>query len=158
MRHHAPLRSRSDNPAKTIQHFSQGVLSLRCIFPHQDQVRGHEAPFFIADIARVWCSVHTPECTKSFRDEGGEANRHAWLSFHLPSFFKSSEQSLDRTGGQWRALPHDFPPWSTVWSYFRQWRDNGTWQRIHTALREQVRVKQGREPTPSAAIIDRQSV
>ena len=65
---------------------------------------------------------------------------------------------LDRTGCQWRALPKDFPPWPTVWTYFRQWRIDGTWQRIHTALREQVRVKQGREPTPSAAIIDSQSV
>jgi len=65
---------------------------------------------------------------------------------------------LDRTGGQWRALPHEYPPWSTVWSYFRRWRNDGTWQRMHTALREQVRVKAGREPTPSAAIIDSQSV
>lgn len=65
---------------------------------------------------------------------------------------------LDRTGAQWRALPKDFPPWSTVWSYFRQWRTDGTWQRLHTALREQVRVQQGREPTPSAASIDSQSV
>jgi putative transposase len=65
---------------------------------------------------------------------------------------------LDRTGGQWRALPHDFPPWSTVWSYFRTWRNDGTWKRIHTTLREKTRVKQGREPTPSAAIIDSQSV
>jgi putative transposase len=65
---------------------------------------------------------------------------------------------LDRTGGQWRALPHEFPPWSTVWSYFRRWRNDGTWERIHTALREQVRRKQGRESTPSAAIIDSQSV
>jgi putative transposase len=65
---------------------------------------------------------------------------------------------LDRTGGQWRALPHDFPPWSTVWTYFRTWRTDGTWKRIHTALREQTRVKHGREPTPSAAIIDSQSV
>ena len=65
---------------------------------------------------------------------------------------------LDRTGCQWRALPHEFPPWSTVWSYFRTWRNNGTWKRMHTALREAVRVKQGREPTPSAAIIDSQSV
>jgi putative transposase len=46
----------------------------------------------------------------------------------------------------------------TVWSYFRSWRNDGTWEGIHTALREQVRVKQGREPTPSAAIIDSQSV
>lgn len=40
---------------------------------------------------------------------------------------------LDRTGGQWRALPHDFPPWSTVWTYFRTWCNDGTWQRIHEA-------------------------
>jgi putative transposase len=65
---------------------------------------------------------------------------------------------VDRTGCQWRALPHDFPPWSTVWSYFRTWRNDGTWQRMHTALREQVRVSLGRKPTPSAAIIDSQSV
>jgi putative transposase len=62
---------------------------------------------------------------------------------------------VDRTGCQWRALPHEFPPWSTVWSYFRKWRNDGTWKRMHTALREQVRIKQGRQPTPSAAIIDR---
>ncbi len=65
---------------------------------------------------------------------------------------------VDRTGCQWRALPHDFPPGPTVWTYFRTWRNDGTWERIHTALREAVRVKQGREPTPSAAIIDSQSV
>src|SRR6266851_2887493 len=65
---------------------------------------------------------------------------------------------VDRTGCQWRALPHDFPPWSTVWSYFRTWRNDGTWHRMHTTLREQVRVSMGREPTPSAAIIDSQSV
>jgi len=64
----------------------------------------------------------------------------------------------DRTGCQWRALPHDFPPWSTVWSYFRTWRTDGTWERMHTALREQVRVRMGRASTPSAAIIDSQSV
>ncbi len=65
---------------------------------------------------------------------------------------------VDRTGCQWRVLPHDFPPWSTVWSYFRTWRNDGTWHRMHTALREKTRVSMGREPTPSAAIIDSQSV
>src|SRR5512142_1612325 len=65
---------------------------------------------------------------------------------------------LDRTGCQWRALPHEVPPWSTVWSYFRHWRNDGTWKCMHTALREAVRVKAGRQPTPSAAIIDSQSV
>ena len=65
---------------------------------------------------------------------------------------------VDRTGCQWRALPKDFAPWPTVWSYFRTWRMDGTWERIQTALRERVRVAVGREPTPSAAIIDSQSV
>lgn len=65
---------------------------------------------------------------------------------------------VDRTGCQWRALPHDFPPWSTIWNYFRTWRNDGTWRHMHTALREQVRKSVGREPTPSAAIIDSQSV
>ncbi len=48
---------------------------------------------------------------------------------------------VDRTGCQWRALPTDFPPWPTVWTCFRAWRLDGTWERIHTALREAVRVK-----------------
>lgn len=63
-----------------------------------------------------------------------------------------------RTGCSWRALPHDLPPWGTVWWYFRQWRHDGTWQRIHEALRPRVREAAGRSPTPSAAIIDSQSV
>jgi transposase len=65
---------------------------------------------------------------------------------------------LSRNGGPWRGLPHDFPPWSTVYDYFRHWRIDGTWQRIADALRVQVRQNAGREPTPSAAIIDSQTV
>src|SRR5258708_17569030 len=53
---------------------------------------------------------------------------------------------LDRTGWKFRALPHKFPPWSTVWRNDRQWRTNDAWKRMHTALREQVRVKVGRQP------------
>jgi len=63
-----------------------------------------------------------------------------------------------RTGCAWRLLPHDFPPHGDVWEHFCRWRDSGTIERVHDALREQVREKQGREPTPSAAIIDSQSV
>jgi len=55
-------------------------------------------------------------------------------------------------------LPHDFPPWSTAYHYFRRWRLDGTWQRIQDALREQVRREAGREASPSAAIIDSQTV
>ena len=65
---------------------------------------------------------------------------------------------LNRTGCQWRALPHDFPPWGTVADYFYQFRNSGTWQTIHDALCQQVRVAAGREATPSAAVIDSQSV
>jgi transposase len=63
-----------------------------------------------------------------------------------------------RNGGVWRALPHDLPKWQTVYDYFRQWRDDGTWQRIHDALRDDTRRAAGRDPSPSAAIIDAQSV
>ena len=63
-----------------------------------------------------------------------------------------------RNGIVWRALPHDFPPWKTVNHYFRAWRADGTWGAIHDALRERVRVAAGREATPSAAILDSQSV
>ena len=65
---------------------------------------------------------------------------------------------LNRTGCQWDMLPHDLLPKSTVYDYFAQWRDDGTWQQIIDALRTQVRVAAGREPTPSAACIDSQSV
>src|SRR5215217_2344821 len=58
-----------------------------------------------------------------------------------------------RGGCAWRLLPHDFLPWQTAYHYFRQWRLDGTWQTIHTALRERLRLRSGREPTPSAAII-----
>jgi transposase len=64
----------------------------------------------------------------------------------------------DRTGCQWRSLPHDFPPWNLVWEHFCRWRDSGLIQRVHDALRTQVRRQDGREESPSAAIIDSQSV
>jgi putative transposase len=63
-----------------------------------------------------------------------------------------------RSGCTWRLLPHDFPPWQTVYHYFRLWRLDGTWERVHTRLREQARRRAGREATPSAAILDSQSV
>src|SRR5262249_61325548 len=63
-----------------------------------------------------------------------------------------------RNGIVWRALPHDFPPWKTVYHYFSTWRRDGTWEAIHAALREEVRLADGREATPSAAILDSQSV
>jgi putative transposase len=55
-------------------------------------------------------------------------------------------------------LPHDLPPWGTVHWYYRQWRLDGTWEKLHEVLREKVRTAAGREATPSAAIIDSQRV
>lgn len=65
---------------------------------------------------------------------------------------------LNRAGCQWDMLPHDLLPKSTVYDYFAQWRNDGTWQRMVDALRAQVRIAAGREATPSAASIDSQSV
>ncbi len=63
-----------------------------------------------------------------------------------------------RAGGTWRMLPHDLLPWGTVHYYYRRWRLDGTWPHIHDALARAVRAAAGREPTPSAAIVDSQSV
>ena len=63
-----------------------------------------------------------------------------------------------RTGAAWRQMPHDLPPWDTVYGYFRRWQNDGTWQRVHDQLRGDVRASDGRERMPSAAIIDSQSV
>ena len=65
---------------------------------------------------------------------------------------------LNRTGCQWDMLPHDLLPKSTVYEYFAQWRDDGTWVKFVDALRVQVRTQEDREPTPSAMCIDSQSV
>jgi putative transposase len=65
---------------------------------------------------------------------------------------------LVRTGCQWRLLPKDFPPWSTVHTWYRRWRKDGTWERIHEALRQQVRRRAGRDPSPRASAADSQSV
>ena len=61
-------------------------------------------------------------------------------------------------GIKWRSMPHDLPPWQSVYYYFRQWTKSGHWERLNTTLREQVRQQAGRNPEPSAAVIDSQSV
>jgi putative transposase len=65
---------------------------------------------------------------------------------------------LDRTGCAWRYLPREYPPWATVYGYFRRWRISGLWQHINDRLRSLVRRAEGREAQPSAAILDSQSV
>jgi putative transposase len=63
-----------------------------------------------------------------------------------------------RGGCAWRMLPHDLPPWQTVYHYFRQWKGDGTWERMNQELRTKLREADGREAEPSAAIMDSQSV
>ncbi len=63
-----------------------------------------------------------------------------------------------RSGCAWRLVPKEYPPWKTVHHYFRIWRLDGTWERLHAALRERVRVRTGRDPQPTAGVVDSQSV
>ena len=63
-----------------------------------------------------------------------------------------------RAGGSWRLLPHDLPPWQTVYYYLRRWQREGVWDRVHHALVMADRERVGREPSPSVAILDSQSV
>jgi putative transposase len=63
-----------------------------------------------------------------------------------------------KSGCPWRWLPRDFPPWKTVYDWFRRWRIDGTWKRLNAELRELLRVQLGRDPNPSAGIVDSQSV
>jgi putative transposase len=65
---------------------------------------------------------------------------------------------LLRTGCSWEMLPHEFPPYSTVYYYFRRWQKHGIWEQINQVLREQVRMKQGKSSQTTAAIADSQSV
>jgi putative transposase len=65
---------------------------------------------------------------------------------------------MARTGCQWRSLPHDFPPWSLISYYFYTWRDAGVWEQLNDILRRDIRKLLDREETPSAGVIDSQSV
>ena len=65
---------------------------------------------------------------------------------------------LVKTGWQWRYLPHDFPSHKTVYNYFREWRESNQFEKFNSVLREDLRVLLDKEPEPSAAIVDSQSV
>jgi putative transposase len=65
---------------------------------------------------------------------------------------------ITQAGCAWRLLPKTFPPWSSVYGYFRRWSQAGVWERLHSRLRDQVRVRAGKKVTPTAAVIDSQSV
>jgi transposase len=63
-----------------------------------------------------------------------------------------------RNGCVWRALPHDLPPYRIAFHYFRLWQQDGTWDKIHEAVRTKVRQAAGKKPKPTVAILDSQSV
>jgi len=65
---------------------------------------------------------------------------------------------IARAGCAWRMLPKEYPPWETVYYYFARFKKDGNWQKIHDTLRTRLRVQSGRNPQPSAAIVDSQSV
>lgn len=65
---------------------------------------------------------------------------------------------VNKQGCTWRGMPHDLPKWQTVYGYFRYWTKTGVWERINAALRDVVRVAEGKASEPTAAIIDSQSV
>jgi putative transposase len=77
---------------------------------------------------------------------------------HHPRDLVNALFYLSKTGCQWRMLPKSYPPWETVYYHFRQWAAGGLWERLADALRRTARVRLGRNPSPSAAIIDSQSV
>ena len=82
----------------------------------------------------------------------GHPREHRWREILNAIFYITS------SGCAWRLLPHEFPPWKTVYTYFRRWRLAGIWAQLNTALREAVCPKAGRERQPSAAILDSRSV
>lgn len=82
----------------------------------------------------------------------GRPRKHTWREVLNAIFY------VTKNGCHWRALPHDFPPWQSVYHYFRLWRINGRWEWLNKALREALREKQGRHKQPSAAVMDSQSV
>ena len=77
---------------------------------------------------------------------------------HCPREVLNAVFYVLKTGCQWRMLPRDFPPWKTVFHYFRRWRFDGTWERLNRGMRERLRARLGRDPQPSAGIVDSQSV
>jgi transposase len=81
----------------------------------------------------------------------GAPRKHGWLTILNAIFY------IVKNGCVWRALPHDFPCWKTVYHYFRLFRQSGLWEQINTAIREAVREKEGRQPQASAMIADSQS-
>src|SRR5438270_13869545 len=107
----------------------------------------HAYPTDLSDAEFTLVEPHLPPA-----NQRGRPRRHAQREILDAIWY------VVRTGCQWRLLPREFPPWPTVYGWFRRWRLDGTWERLHTALRERLRSAVGRNPQPSAAVVDSQSV
>jgi putative transposase len=101
----------------------------------------------LTDAEWEWIEPHVPK-----PKPGGRPPKHPRRKLLDALFY------FVRAGCAWRLLPRDFAPWSTVYGYFRQWSQSGLWTEINHVLREILRIRSGRSPTPTAAILDSQSV
>jgi putative transposase len=105
---------------------------------------------YLSDVTDAEWAVLEPLVTPATRR--GRPRRHPLRRILNATFY------LVRSGCAWRLLPREFPPWKTVFHDFRTWRLEGTWQHVQTVLRERLRLHRGRDPQPSAGIIDSQAV
>jgi putative transposase len=85
------------------------------------------------------------------------ANERGRPRIHGPRDILNAVFYVLKSGCPWRLLPRNFPPWRTVYHWFRAWRIDGTWEQLNGALRERLRARLGRNPQPSAGIVDSQS-
>jgi putative transposase len=85
------------------------------------------------------------------------ANQRGRPRIHAPREILNAVFYVLKSGCPWRLLPRDFPPWRSVYHWFRAWRIDGTWERLNAALRERLRTRLGRNPNPSAGIVDSQT-
>jgi len=115
--------------------------------------KDHSRKKYISDLTDEQWAIVEPLIPPAKQSPRGGRPRQVDMREVLNTIFY-----LNRSGCQWEMLPHDLLPKSTVYDYFAQWRDDGTWARLVKALRERTRVEAGHEPTPSAACIDSQSV
>ena len=84
-------------------------------------------------------------------------NKRGRPRIHCPREILNAIFYILKSGCPWRLLPREFPPWGTVYFWFRRWRIDETWERLNAALRECLRTRLGRNPQPSAGIVDSQS-
>lgn len=121
---------------------------------HGGPARTHRCPAYPSSTSDVQWALLEPFLPPA-GNMGGKGGRH---EKHPRRLVLDAIFYVVSGGIAWRALPREFPPAMTVYDIFRRWVKTGAWQRIHDALRDQARVRAGRKATPTAAIIDSQSV